>query len=82
MGDKDHRVLLRFKPPFLWYSSVLRRDGCGTRGEEGLVRGLVRNLAEGLGFSSISVSIFPNCLREWGDDCSWLLLAEVGSSPA
>ena len=80
---KDHSILLRFNPPFLWYSSVLGRDGYGTgRGIRFGVERLVINLAGELGFSSISVSVFPKCLREWGNDPSWLLLAEVGHSPA
>ena len=51
--------------PFLWYSSILRKDRYRTRkGIKFRIERLIINLAEELSFSSISFSVFPN---SWGN---------------
>ena len=56
------------------------RDRYRTRkGIKFWIERLIINLAEELGFSSISVPIFPNSLKEWGDDHSSYFLLKRGT---
>ena len=55
------------------------RDRYRTRkGIKFWIERLIINLAEELGFSSISVPISPKSLREWGNNCSGYFLLKWG----